>query len=335
MIGQTAKGWIAAASLLMPVTAITLVSGDTSVTGEAMLQDRPLTGPYFGQTPPGMEPEIFAPGVVSTSAGEGCIVFSADGSRRFGIAQLMLEGEDAPGGWRMFRVPPPFSRLDWYSGDFTLAPDGTSFYFSSTRPIDGGSTPREFSRNWIVQWDHGRWSTPSLVLGPMGTPEHQAYPTVTTDGALYFFSWNPDEEDSDLFRSRLVDGEYTTPENLGTPINSTHEEFDPYVAPDGTYLIFTSYERPDGDGAGDLYISFREGDGSWTEPVNMGQGVNSTANENRPFVTIDGKYFFFTSNRVASEPSLEELNPADRPGNGSRDVYWVDARIIERFRPDR
>jgi hypothetical protein len=338
MIGKTAKGWIAVTSLLVPVTAIPLVSRETSATVEALLQDRPLSGPYFGQTPPGLEPEIFAPGVVSTSEGEGCIVFSADGRRvvfrRFGIAQLLLEGEDAPGGWRVFRVPPPFSRLDWYSGDFVLAPDSTSFYFTSARPIEDGMPPFQRSNIWVVQWDDGKWSTPTVLPSPIRTPDHQAYPTVTRDGTLYFFSWNPEEEDSDLFRSTRVNGDYTAPENLGPPVNSEYEEFDPFVAPDGSYIIFTSYERPGGYGNGDFYISFRQGDGSWSEPVNMGDPINSQANENRPFVTLDGRYFFFTSDRVVSDPSLEELRPGDRPGNGSRDIYWVDARVFDRFRPN-
>jgi hypothetical protein len=65
----------------------------------------------------------------------------------------------------------------------------------------------------------------------------------------------------------------------------------------------------------------------------MGERVNSAANENRPFLTLDGKYFFFTSDRVAQDPALEQLRVDLRPGNGSRDIYWVDARFIDRLRP--
>jgi len=54
----------------------------------------------------------------------------------------------------------------------------------------------------------------------------------------------------------------------------------------------------------------------WTEPVNMGEEINSPESENRPSVTPDGKYFFFTSNKT-----------------GNREIYWVDAKIIDRFRP--
>lgn len=67
----------------------------------------------------------------------------------------------------------------------------------------------------------------------------------------------------------------------------------------------------------------------------MGEGINYVANENRPFVTLDRRYFFFTSDRVVNAPALEELRPGDRPGNGSRNIYWLDAVLFDRFRPSR
>jgi hypothetical protein len=76
--------------------------------------------------------------------------------------------------------------------------------------------------------------------------------------------------------------------------------------------------KPGGYGKDDLYVSFRLGDGSWGEPVNLGEGVNSEESENRPCMTWDGNYFFFTSNR-----------------SGDRDIYWVDATIIDRLKTEQ
>jgi hypothetical protein len=70
-----------------------------------------------------------------------------------------------------------------------------------------------------------------------------------------------------------------------------------------------------GFGGHDLYISFRKQDNAMTEPVNLGKEINSSSNDWIPFVTSDGKYFFFTSNRA-----------------GNEDIYWVDATIIENLR---
>ena len=69
----------------------------------------------------------------------------------------------------------------------------------------------------------------------------------------------------------------------------------------------------------DLYISFRKKDDSWTVPENMGKAVNTSSSELRPYVTPDGKYLFFTSDRPNSK--------------GIGNIYWVDAKIIEELRP--
>ena len=79
----------------------------------------------------------------------------------------------------------------------------------------------------------------------------------------------------DVFKSRFIDGHYSEPENLGGSINSEFAESNPYIAPDESYLIFTSHGRSDGYGKYDLYISFRKTEGSWTKAKNMGNQSNS------------------------------------------------------------
>jgi len=142
----------------------------------------------------------------------------------------------------------------------------------------------------------------------------------------------------DIWMSPFVNGNYEEPRNLGDSINTEDFELDPFIAPDESFLIFTRIDKKRERGA-DLFIAFRRGDGSWTEAVNMGEGINSKDMEYCPTVTPDGKYFFFTSTRklygpyseipLSYEKKLEILNS---PGNGSADIYWVDAKIIEELR---
>jgi hypothetical protein len=73
---------------------------------------------------------------------------------------------------------------------------------------------------------------------------------------------------------------------------------------------------PGGPGDDDLYVTFKKDDGSWSKPVHMGNIINSDKSENRPCVTPDGKYFFYSSTV-----------------RGNRDIYWVDAKIIESLKP--
>ena len=104
---------------------------------------------------------------------------------------------------------------------------------------------------------------------------------------------------------------------LDFPINTGYNEHDPYIAPDESYLIFTS-NRPGGYESADLYICFKNTDDSWAEPINMGNKINSDKYDYCPILSPDGKYLFFSSYRT---------------GNG--DIYWVDAKVIEELKPDK
>jgi Tol biopolymer transport system component len=101
---------------------------------------------------------------------------------------------------------------------------------------------------------------------------------------------------------------------LAAPLTEEPEAWG--LAPDESYLIFCS-DRAGGYGKDDMYIVLARQDGRWTTPLNMGSLVNSPHEEYIPYVTPDGKYFFFTSNK-----------------SGDRDIYWMDARIIDRLRSE-
>jgi hypothetical protein len=129
----------------------------------------------------------------------------------------------------------------------------------------------------------------------------------------------------DLYRSRLVNGRYQEPENLGDAINTQFDEFEPYIAPDESFLIFMAGGRPDGLGGFDLFISYNR-NGKWTKARNLGAPINSVADELSPKITPDGKYFFWASTRsdfsltthkpIASADFFRKLR---RPGNGLGD----------------
>ena len=330
--------------LLVPVLLVSLASGARSFqlpqerTPELdVFQGR--SGPYLGEAPPGFEPVIFAPGVVSTGRSEGSIVFAPDGRsmvfQRYGSPDNMIfVTREVAARWTIPEVAPPFARRYRYDGDFSLSPDGTRLFFTSRRLLDGEGEQAEDSGNiWVAEWRGDQWPTTAPLPPPIRTPGHEGYPSLMADGTLYFFGrGRPSEGLADIFLSKWNGQTYEEPESIGPPINTPANEWDPYVAPDGSYLLFASM-RPGGLGEDDFYVAFRREDGSWTEPVNMGEGVNSPYSENRPFVTLDGKYFFFTSNRPVSSPGLQEPEPHMRPGNGSRDIYWVDAQLIEGLRP--
>jgi Tol biopolymer transport system component len=97
-------------------------------------------------------------------------------------------------------------------------------------------------------------------------------------------------------------------ENLGAAINTADTEYDAYIAPDQSCLIFVS-GRPGGNGKNDFYVSFQH-DGNWAPAPNP--GLNNAPRANVcPVVSPDGKYFYFTT--------------AD-PGQGG--IYRVEAKSL-------
>jgi len=139
-------------------------------------------------------------------------------------------------------------------------------------------------------------------------------PRVTSNGTLYFIGYTPDTKSNHgIYRAELINGEYAKPELLPHSINlPPFLNWAPFIAPDESYLLFSSNRTGSLDEYGDLYISRRHTDGSWTDPVSLGEPVNSSQQEVFPGLSPDGKYLFFCRNT---------------PGH-KNDVYWVDAASI-------
>lgn len=274
---------------------------------------------YLGQKFPGSTPEIFGPGIVSTDVGELNIIISPKGNEIYfsrkqpdgSMAIMVIEKSET--NWNDPRIAS-------FSGQFndmdpSMTQDAMRIFFGSTRP--SGMEKKEGCDIWVVErTSEGTWSAPTRLEEPVNTPMNENYPMVTQSETLYFLSnGHRGYGKLDIFRSEWRDGRYAMPENLGNSVNSEYNDFDPYVLPDESTLIFSSSDRPDGFGSGDLYISFRKSDGMWTKAVNMGPEVNSSAIEYCPKCSPDGKLLFFTSGR-----------------RGNDDIYWMDAGIIETIR---
>jgi Tol biopolymer transport system component len=277
-----------------------------------------LNGPYLGQDTPGITPEVFAPGLISLP-GERELnsVFSPDG-RIFmftrsidGVFKMFFSYQQDDGTWQEPRMAPPSNTYPGHGDvDMAFSPDGGWLYFISTRPLPGYSLERyNIWRSQVTQYG---LATPE-PLGPhINGPGHELYPTLVADGSLYFSAVRDDTLGRrDSYRAQYKDGEFEEPVNLGPGVNGPTDEGDIFVSPDESYLIHVSAEREDALGSSDLYVSFREDDGSWGQDIHMGDVINSEESDYCPVVSPDGKYFFFTR---------------------GDDVMWVDAAIIDSYR---
>jgi hypothetical protein len=183
------------------------------------------------------------------------------------------------------------------------------------------------------------WGEPHPVEAPLAFQSNEYYPSVTAGGELYFTSKRDDGVGGeDIWRVSPEGDGYGSPQPVPGGVNTERDEFNAFVAPDGSYLIFSSWGREDGYGGGDLYISFRENAGEFGEAVNMGPRINSSSLDYSPYVSPDASTFFYSSRRTLLErPSqpwtYENLRTAlAAPGNGLGDILRVDASVIDSLR---
>ncbi len=307
-----------------------------------------LKGPYLGQSPPGMTPELFAPGIVSTRHYENSITISPDGNEIFyaitsptagrGNLFVILFVKKENNRWTQPQVA-SFSG-QYVDGFPCFSPDSKRLYFASYRPLKENEAYKRDWNIWVTERTAEDWSNPKSLGPAINTEDRESSPTVTTDGTLYFK--RSGRTGSDIFRSRFTNGRYEEPEKLSDAINTETSEDHPFIAPDESYLLFSSWRRPNGFGEADLYISFRRSDGSWGQAENLGETINTNTHENCPIISPDGKYLFFNSYKKDQQKPFydkalsydEVMEKLDDIMNGFPNIYWVDAKIIDQFKPE-
>jgi tetratricopeptide (TPR) repeat protein len=187
-------------------------------------------------------------------------------------------------------------------------------YFHSGRPTHPEDT-REDDNIWTIEWTGSGWAEPRALPAP-------------ADGTVYFFTWRREgTRGDDIWFSRCIDGQYQDAERLFLPLNTDFIEYDPYVAPDESFLIFGS-DRPYGFGKSDNYICFRMQDGSWTSPKNLGQPYNSSSFDLCASGTPDGRYFFFASGRQTNVDKGPTGKKSGEEPEEDSDLYWVNFSFI-------
>jgi len=277
-----------------------------------------LRGPYLGQLTPGRTATPFALDIVSTHTFQhGTVAFSPDGREAFWSSALpevepgysygrIVTSRVENGRWTPPRMA-PFSRPRIGDDVPFFHPDGSKLFFISGR--DGG---RESI--WWVDRTPGGWSEPRQIEGGPNSKRMHWQFSVAADGSIYFNSADPGGAGrGDLYVSRFANGRYQDPVSVGAPVNTESDEVAPFIAPDQSYLLFTRGGAPGNAGYLDLFVSFRNADGTWSAPRRLGPRVNTDGNEICPIVSPDGRYLFF---------------------NSSGDDYWVDAAIIEELRSE-
>lgn len=264
--------------------------------------------------------ELVAPGVINTAADEYGPTLSPDGRTLVFTRRFDREGREAlmiswwrGGAWTTPERLPFSERAD---KEPAFATNGRRLYFASTREYPGKPAPtgpQGASDLWVVDWSGRTWGAPTPLPQGVNTSVYESYPAVAASGTLYWAGYREGGAGgNDLWRARPAGEGFAEPENL-TALNTEHTDADPFVAPDESYVIFSS-DRPGGAGEGDLYVSWQAG-GTWSPPVSLGPVVNTTEYEYTPWVSADGRWLWFS--------------------RGWGEIWRIETRHLEALRPPR
>jgi OOP family OmpA-OmpF porin len=152
---------------------------------------------------------------------------------------------------------------------------------------------------YISRKINGEWTEPEF-LKELNTFQNEGTCTISADGKVLIFTVCKGSDERpiygrcDLFITYNVGGAWIPPQNLGNAVNSPHYESQPSLSADGKTLYFVS-DRPGGFGQEDIWTSSLGEDGKWSKPKNLGSKINTSAMDKAPYIHVNGKTLFFSS----------------------------------------
>jgi Tol biopolymer transport system component len=258
-------------------------------------------------------PVIFAPGIISGPSNDGSPTFSPDGKtllfeRSYAAFTVIFEARRIRGGHWSRPAPAIFSGPT-ADQQPSFSPDGSYLIYASIRLISGGDGKSTQSHLYRVDRTTDGWGTPKELPATVNFARRMFKPSVARNGDLYVMAddglpgtppkWR-------LYHVPKAANGYGKAEILPFTGGPTGD-VDPCIAPDQSYLIFSSRDRakttpngPSDDGHEHLYFVRRRGSGWGPVEALRYDGDNWGADDGEAQLAPDGKTLYFTSGR--SEP---------------------------------
>lgn len=277
-------------------------------------------GDYLGRpTPDKIAVEFVGDELRTPFAASGGIAFSPDGSEMLWCQQAMpiqamWYSRQVDGIWQK-PIIAPFTdpTLNYADGSPCFSADGNRIYFHSRRPISETDGRKEDSDIWYVERTGGGWGDPISVGSPVNTDKNEYGASIAPSGNLYFMAegYEDGHGQGDIYISELVNGDYTTPRNLSSNINSEFHEMTPCISPDESYILFLTTNTGIFPWGLPLKVSFKRKDGSWSKAASIGGNTRDRGDIQHPFITADNKFVFYQ----------QEMS-----------FYWFSTASVEDFR---
>ena len=197
-----------------------------------------------------------------------------------------------------------------------LSPDGKTLYFSRKNHPQNIGGAKDKEDIWFSELDSsGHWQIARNIGSPFNNPEPNfinSIQSMTPDGrTAVMLLGNKYLENGKMQAgvsiSSNVGGNWSKPIALTITNDYNFHEKANYFLTNNRKTIIMSVEREDSRGDRDLYVSFMQDDSVWTEPLNLGDVINTASEESAPFLAADDKTLYFSSNGFS--------------GYGSNDIY--------------
>lgn len=204
-----------------------------------------------------------------------------------------------------FTITTPGTNINTPNDDYApfLSLDRKTLYFTSfDRSGSAGAADIYYSEQKSASWQSA-----SNGGSDINTSGNDGALSIAGDGKTFVFSSDARSGygDADLFIAELNNGKIINIRNLGDKVNSKYWESQPSISSDGKTIYFAS-NRPGGFGGTDIWMTKFES-GKWSEPVNLGNIINSPGQERSPYITSDGMTLYFSSD--------------GHPGFGKKDIF--------------
>jgi Tol biopolymer transport system component len=295
--------------------------------------------------------EMLGPGVISTGLQETTAAFSPDGQTLYFMRSDFAEADDTillshrqGTRWSTPKVASFSGR--WHDSEPAFSPDGKRLYFVSNRPVHADDAPiiaqmggQHFAGTnlWYVERQaNGRWSNPVHVDGALNEGAMLYNPSIAANGDIYFSAHRADS--GKLYQIYVVHPRgsgYSDPQRVELG-DLSRNRMDPCIDPRGRFLLFAGNEG-DSLGSADIYIAFRQPDGSWSRPEHLGGDVNTKNLENAPTMGPAFGELYVSSNRqedVRFPKTRDTMATLQQrlsgPLNGSRNIWRVDIADVLR-----
>ncbi len=255
---------------------------------------------------------VFVPGEIASAVPYNMSpAFSPDGKRVYfaeadNKTSVIVVSRWTGGQWSDPQTA-PFSGHD-RDLEPAFAPSGKFLVFASNRAttpsgarLDGHYNDKVFpaagGHLWKVTRKGHTWEKPQLLPGSINANDAVFSPAVTADGSLYFMRADDGGGVFHIYRSQFRNGRYEAPVRASFS-NTTYGDYDPAVAPDESFLIFSS-PRPPATHATDLFIVFHTASG-WSDPVDLRSVLSSDVHGVEARLSPDLKTLYLTGARPAS-----------------------------------